>query len=390
MIKYDFKTFMNISGVNDYNDNIHKIKKRIIKKEGPDKFIDFDKCVTQKEFEKIKKVSKYIKNNCDVFLVIGVGGSYMGSKALIDLFQNQFKIDTEIIYAGYSLSSDYLCNLLDYLKNKRVIVNVISKSGNTLEVNLIFSKVLELMRNKYKEKELRKRVIITTNNPKGKLKMIAIKNNYMHFNIPDISGRFSVMTAVGLLPMAVAGIDLDSLVKGYKNGINNLDKSFLYAVIRDLLYKNSKKIEIFTVYDERFLNFNEWLKQLFAETQGKRKSGILPIGVLNTRDMHSLGQYFNEGEDICFSTVINVANNNDVKINHKSLNKINNIAMISIAKSYKMPSIIINLDKLSCENIGELVFFFLTSAAIGGYLMGVNPYNQPGVNEYKRILKESI
>lgn len=387
MIKYDFKTFMNVDGANDYNDKIHKIKTRLLKAEGPDSFIKLEKCIKEKEVEKIKKVSKYIRNNCDVFLVIGVGGSYMGSKAIISLFKNQFKTDIEIIFAGYSLSSEYLANLLDYIKNKKVIVNVISKSGNTMEVNLIFAKVLELMKKKYSEKELRKRIIITTNKKTGKLREIASKNNYMNFNIPNISGRYSILTTVGLLPIAVSGIDIDKLIEGYKLGINNIDKCFLYAVIRELLYKNGKKIEAFTIFDERFTYFNEWLKQLFAETQGKKRQGILPISVFNTRDMHSLGQYFSEGEDIVFSTVINVVNNKDVLIKGKSLNKINNIAMINILKSYRMPSILINIDRLTEENIGELIYFFLASAAIGGYLMGVNPYNQPGVNEYKRLME---
>ena len=387
MIKYDFKTFMNVDGANDYNDKIHKIKTRLLKAEGPDSFIKLEKCISKKEVEKIKKVSKYIRNNCDVFLVIGVGGSYMGSKAIISLFKNQFKTDIEIIFAGYSLSSEYLANLLDYIKNKKVIVNVISKSGNTMEVNLIFAKVLELMKKKYSEKELRKRIIITTNKKTGKLREIASKNNYMNFNIPNISGRYSIFTVVGLLPIAVSGIDIDKLIEGYKLGINNIDKCFLYAVIRELLYKNGKKVEAFTIYDERFTYFNEWLKQLFAETQGKKRQGILPISVFNTRDMHSLGQYFSEGEEMIFSTVINVVNNKDVLINGKSLNKINNIATLSILKSYRMPSILINIDRLTEENIGELIYFFLASAAIGGYLMGVNPYNQPGVNEYKRLME---
>ena len=387
MIKYDFKTFMNVDGANDYNDKIHKIKTRLLKAEGPDSFIKLEKCIREKEVEKIKKVSKYIRNNCDVFLVIGVGGSYMGSKAIISLFKNQFKTDIEIIFAGYSLSSEYLANLLDYIKNKKVIVNVISKSGNTIEVNLIFSKILELMKKKYSEKELRKRIIITTNKKTGKLREIASKNNYMNFNIPNISGRYSILTTVGLLPIAVSGIDIDKLIEGYKSGINNIDKCFLYAVIRELLYKNGKKVEAFTIYDERFTYFNEWLKQLFAETQGKKRQGILPISVFNTRDMHSLGQYFSEGEEMIFSTVINVVNNKDVLINGKSLNKINNIATLSILKSYSMPSILINIDRLTEENIGELIYFFLASAAIGGYLMGVNPYNQPGVNEYKRLME---
>ena len=390
MIKYDFKTFMDVDGVNKYKDIIHKIKHKLEKKESGDIFTDIDKCISKKEIEKIKKVSKYIRNNCDVFLVIGVGGSYHGSKALIDMFTNKYKSDIEIIYTGYSLNSSNLREIIDYIKDKRLIVNVISKSGNTMEVNFVFSKILEIMKNKYNEKELRKRIIITTNKKSGKLLNIAKNNKYMKFYIPDISGRYSVMTTAGMLPISVAGIDIDSLIEGYKNGNKIFDKCFLYATIRDLLYKNGKKIEAFTVYDEKLLSFNDFLKQLFAETQGKKKRGILPISVFNTRDMNSLGQYFTEGEEIYFSTVINIVNNKDIMLKDKSLNKINNISMISIAKSYSSPSIIINVDKLNEKNIGELLYFFMVSCAIGGYLMGINPYNQPGVNNYKKILKEAI
>ena len=259
-----------------------------------------------------------------------------------------------------------------------------------MEVNFVFSKILKLMKSKYSDKELRKRIIITTNKVSGKLLSIAKKNNYMKFYIPDISGRYSVMTPVGLLPCAVAGVDIDLLIKGYKDGVKDIDKCFMYAVVRDILYKKGKKIEAFTIYDERLLSFNDFLKQLFAETQGKKEKGILPISVFNTRDMHSLGQYFAEGEQIYFSTVINIVNNKDIKLKDKSLNQINNIAMLSIAKSLTSPSIIINIDRLSEINIGRMLYFFMVSASIGGYLLGINPYNQPGVNNYKRIIKESL
>ena len=389
MIKYDFKTFMNIDGINKYKDICNKIKKKFDECSDGEIFTDITKCITLKDIEKIKKVSKYIRANADVFLVIGVGGSYHGSKALVDMFTNKYKKEIEIIYTGYSLNSSNLSDLLDYIKDKRIIVNVISKSGNTMEVNFIFSKVLELMKSKYNDKELKKRIIITTNKNGGKLLSIAKKNNYMKFYIPDISGRYSVMTPVGLLPCCVAGVDIDSLISGYKNGVS-IDKCFMYAVIRDILYKQGKRIEAFTIYDERLLSFNDWLKQLFAETQGKKGRGILPISVFNTRDMHSLGQYFTEGEQIYFSTIINIVNNSDVKLKDRSLNKINSIAMLSIAKSYSSPSIIINIDKLNERNVGELLYFFMVSASIGGYLLGVDPYNQPGVAKYKKIIKESL
>lgn len=389
MIKYDFKTFIKVDGIDKYKGICNKIKKKFDECSGGEVFTDISKCITGSVIEKIKKVSKYIRANADIFLVIGVGGSYHGSKAIIDMFTDKYKKDIEIIYTGYSLNSSNLSSILDYIKDKRIIVNVISKSGNTMEINLVFSKVLELMKSKYSEKELKKRIIITTNKNGGKLLSIAKKNNYMKFYMPDISGRYSVMTPVGLLPCCVAGVDIDSLISGYKTGVS-IDKCFMYAVIRDILYKQGKRIEAFTVYDERLLSFNDFLKQLFAETQGKKGKGILPISVFNTRDMHTLGQYFTEGEQIYFSTVINIVNNKDIKLKDRSLNKINNIAMLSIAKSYSSPSIIINIDKLNEENIGGLLYFFMVSSSIGAYLLGVNPYNQPGVSNYKRVLKESL
>lgn len=386
MIKYDFKTFMNITGTNDYQDKIHKIKEKLNKKCDGEIFLDVNLCVSKKELKRINEISSYVSKNADVFIVVGIGGSYMGSKALIELFKN--KSNVEILFAGYSLSSDYLANMLDYIKDKRVVINVVSKSGNTIETNLIFSKLLEVMKEKYSKKELSKRIIVTTYNPKGKLMEIGKKNHFNILKMPNISGRYSILTASTLLPISIAGINVNKLISGYEKG--DMDKSFVYAVLRDILYKNGKKIEAFTVYDERLLYFVEWLKQLFAETQGKKKRGIMPIGVFNTRDMHSLGQYLNDGEDFFFSTVINVVNNKDVLIKNKSLNKINNIVMLSIAKSLDAPSIIINMDKLTEENIGRLLYFFMTSAAIGAYLMGVSPYTQDGVSKYKRIIKEDI
>lgn len=386
MIKYDFKTFMNITGINDCKEKIHKIREKLNKKCDGEIFLDVNKCISKKELKRINEISRYVFKNADVFIVVGIGGSYMGSKALIELFGNKSNI--EILFAGYSLSSEYLANLIDYIKDKRVVINVISKSGNTIETNLIFSKLLESMKNKYSTKELSKRIIVTTHNPKGKLMELGKKNHFTIFKMPDISGRYSILTVSSLLPISIAGININKLISGYELG--DMDKSFIYAVLRDILYKNGKKIEAFTIYDERLLYFIEWLKQLFAETQGKNKKGILPIGVFNTRDMHSLGQYLNDGESFIFSTVINIVNNKDVLIKNKSLNKINNIVMLSVAKSLDSPSIIINMDKLTEENIGRLIYFFMTSAAVGAYLMGVNPYTQDGVSKYKRIIKEEI
>lgn len=385
---------MDINGENDYNELIHEIKNKLEAKEEMLDWYDVDTTISSKELDKIINVSSYIRKNCDVFLVIGIGGSYLGSKAIVEMFNKYFiKDKVEIIFAGFSLSSTYLKELLDYIKDKEVIVNVISKSGTTLETNLTFNAIYDLMKEKYTKSQLHKRIIITTDKKNGKLRELVNKEKYISFKVPDnIGGRFSVFTPVGLLPIAVSNININRLLEGVKRGKKDIDKSFLYAIIRDILYKDGRKIESFTVYEPKLYYFTEWLKQLFGETQGKDNKGLFPVSVVNSRDLHSLGQYYQQGESIIFETVINIVNNTDIKIFNKSLNKINNLATIKVAEAHKShtPSNIICMDYLNEENIGELMYFFMTSAAIGAYLLNVNPFNQPGVEDYKKLLMDGI
>ena len=394
MLKFDFNTFMNINGENDYDDKIHNIRETLEKKDSMLDWYDVDTTISKSEFEKIEKVSNYVRKNCDVFLVIGIGGSYLGSKAIIDMFKPYFKKDkVEVMFAGFSLSSIYLKELLDYIKDKEVIVNVISKSGTTLETSITFNAVYDLMKEKYSKTQLQKRIIITTDKKKGKLRELVNKEHYISFKVPEnIGGRYSVFTAVGLLPIAVSNINITRLLEGVRRGKKNIDKCFLYAIIRDILYKNGKKLESFTVYEPKLYFFTEWLKQLFGETQGKNNKGLFPVSVVNSRDLHSLGQYYQQGEPIIFETVINVANNKDIKVFNKSLNKINNLASLKVAEAHAphTPSNIICLDYLNEENVGELMYFFMVSAAIGAYLLNVDPFNQPGVEDYKKLLMDGI
>lgn len=394
MLKFDFNTFMNINGENDYIDKIKEIKTKLEKKESMLDWLDINTTITKHELEKVISVSSYIRKNADVFLVIGIGGSYLGSKAIIDMFKPYFKKDkVEIIFAGFSLSSSYLKELIEYIKDKQVIVNVISKSGNTLETNITFNAIYDLMKKKYSKTELHKRIIITTDKKKGKLRELVQKEKFISFKVPDnIGGRYSVFSSVGLLPVAVANINITRLLAGVKRGKKDIEKCFIYAIIRDILYKKGKKIESFTVYEPKLYYFTEWIKQLFSETQGKNNLGLFPVSVVNSRDLHSLGQYYQQGEPIIFETVINIVNNKDIKVSNKSLNKINNLATIKVAEAHRnhTPSNIICMDYLNEENIGELMYFFMVSAAIGGYLLGVDPFNQPGVEEYKKLLIEGI
>lgn len=394
MLKFDFKTFMKIDSDDSYEDKIHEIRKKLEKKESMLDWYDVDTTISKKEFEKIVKVSNYVRKNTEVFLVIGIGGSYLGSKAIIDMFQPYFKKDKiEIIFAGFNLSSTYLKELLDYIKDKEVIVNVISKSGTTLEPNITYNAVYELMKEKYTKTQLQKRIIITTDKKKGKLRELVNKEHFISFKVPDnIGGRFSVFTAVGLLPIAVANINITRLLEGVRRGKNDIDKAFIYSIIRDILYKNGKKIESFTVYEPKLYYFTEWIKQLFGETQGKDNKGILPVSIVNSRDLHSLGQYYQQGDPIIFETVINIVNNKDIKVSNKSLNKINNLASLKVAEAHfnHTPSNMIYMDYLNEENIGELMYFFMVSASIGAYLLNVNPFDQPGVEDYKKLLMEGI
>lgn len=394
MIKFDFSTFMSLEGENEYNDKIHDIRKKLESNDKVFDFSDVDKSISPNEIEKIIRVSNYVRKNTDVFLVIGIGGSYLGSKAIIEVFSKYFKKSkVEIIYAGFSLSSTYLNELIDYIKDKEVIVNVISKSGTTLETNITFNAIYSLMKEKYTKTELRKRIIITTDKKKGKLRKLVEKERFISFKInSNIAGRFSCFTPAGLLPMAVSNINISRLLDGVKNGKKDIDKAFLYAIVRDLLYKNGRKIESFTVYEPKLYYLTEWLKQLFGETQGKNNIGLFPVNCINSRDLHSMGQYYQEGEDIVFETVINIINNDDIIINNKSLNEINNLALLKVAEAHKnhTPSNIIHMDYLNEENIGELMYFFMMSATIGAYLMGVNPFDNEGVKKYKKGLIEEV
>lgn len=396
MIKFDFKSYMKLdeSLFNTYEDKLKSIKETLRKKESMLDWYDFETTVTSEELAKIKKYADFVNNHYDVMIVIGIGGSYLGAKAMIDMFKPYFKeTKVEIIYAGCDLSSAYLLELLDYIKDKNVCVNVISKSGTTLEPSIAFDLILKSLKERYDD--ISDRLFITTDGKTGLLRQLATKNNYKTLIVPDnIGGRYSCMTAVGLLPMAVSGIDIDKLIDGYRNAKTLEEDAYRYAVIRDIMYNQGKMIEAYTVYEPKLYYFTEWLKQLFAETQGKEHKGILPISIVNSRDLHSLGQYLQEGKRIIFETVIGIENSVDIATNYKySLNEINQKALENVCIAHNKGgsnSLVIRMDELNEENIGSLIYFFFVSAAVGGYLLGINPFDQPGVQEYKNLLYKSL
>lgn len=377
----------------------------------------------EEEIERIKKAAGKIQKQCDVFVVVGIGGSYLGAKAMIDIFTNNFsnllplseRKFPQIIFAGNNLSGKYLRNLIEYLEDKDVAINVISKSGKTLEPAITFRVLKILLEEKYGIAGAAERIYVTTDKNKGVLHDIAKKNDYEMFVIPDdVGGRYSVLTPVGLLPMAVANIDIEDMLDGAQFAAHVFNEESLkyndcykYAAYRNILYNKGKDIEILASYDPSFGAFVEWFKQLFGESEGKEHKGIFPSGALFTTDLHSMGQLIQEGKRNLFETVINVnldrsfielpeTKEDEDGLNYlagKSIEYINKQAFYGTVKAHEkggVPNIIINIDDLNAYNIGQLIFFFEKACAISGYMLGVNPFNQPGVEAYKKNMMDLL
>jgi len=398
-MKFDFKTYLskyiNDDELENYTDKVNAIKERF--ENDLSYWLQRDSFIKSEELSSIKEVSTYVKENCDVFIVIGIGGSYMGSKAIIEALSPIYNRNKpEIIFLGTNLSSNEYYETLEYIKDKNIIVNVISKSGNTLEPSIAFDLVMNLMNEKYNEEELKSRVIVTTDEVKGSLRPLVNSKGYTSFGVPDkIGGRYSVFTPVGLLPIAVSGIDIDSFITGIDNAVIYFKEIYEYSIIRDILYKKNKLVESYTIYNSKLTYFTEWLKQLFGESHGKEGKGILPISNINTRDLHSMGQFLQEGNDIIFETVIGIENDQNVELKdyNINLNELNLVALNQVAKAHDnghTPSNIIMMEELNEENIGLLIHFFQLSAIVGGLLMEINPFDQLGVEEYKKLINEEL
>lgn len=399
MLEFDFNTYLkNLDEEKkDYSSKLKTIKKTLEKKEEMLDWYDVETCIGKDELKLLKSVAKEVRNNAEVLVVIGIGGSYLGAKAVIDMFKGYFdNSKPEIVFAGFNVSSEYTKELLDYISNKNVYVNVVSKSGTTLEPSIAFDLILKSMKKRYSKEEMQKRIIVTTDKDSGTLRELVNKEGYRSFVVPDkIGGRYSVLTSVGLFPLEVAGISATKLLKGAKEGKRYIEQAFEYACIRDILYKEGRFVESYTIYEPKLYYFSEWLKQLFAETQGKNNLGILPVSLVNTRDLHSLGQFLQEGTPIMFETVLVVKNGCKVKLDNykKDLNQINLIASDRVAKAHfngHTPSLVFTMDKIDELNVGALIYFFEVAAAVGGYLLDVNPFDQPGVSEYKKLLNSAL
>jgi len=405
----------------EYKEQVENIHKELHKKANDEKdfvgWLELPTNYDKKEFSRIKKAAKKIKKESDILVVIGIGGSYLGARAVIESLTSSFynmltekqRKYPQILYVGNNLSPNYINELIEYIGDKDFSVNVISKSGTTTEPAIAFRIFREILENKYGIEEARSRIYVTTDKERGALKTLADNEGYEKFVIPDnVGGRYSVLTAVGLLPIATAGIDIEKLMQGAQNAQERYDdpnlkynECYKYAVTRNILYKLYKNTEILVNYEPKMHYFTEWWKQLYGESEGKDQKGIFPAGVDFTTDLHSMGQYIQEGRRNLFETVISIEKpKSDITINSdednldglnylsgKTLDYVNKKAMEGTVKAHvsgDVPNIMINIENLDEENIGELIYFFEKACAMSGMILGVNPFNQPGVEEYKK------
>ena len=375
--------------------------------------VDYDK----EEFARIKKAAEKIQNDSDVLLVVGIGGSYLGARAAIEFLNHSFynvlpkgkRKTPEIYFVGNSISSKYIQDLKDVLAGKDFSVNIISKSGTTTEPAIAFRVFKKMLIEKYGKEEANKRIYATTDRAKGALKNLANEEGYESFVVPDdVGGRFSVLTAVGLLPIAVSGADIDKLMEGAANGRRKAlelpyeeNGALLYAAVRNILLRKGKQVEIAANYEPSLHYVSEWWKQLYGESEGKDQRGIFPAAVDLTTDLHSMGQFIQDGARIMFETVLNVESSpaevllekEDVDtdgMNYlagKSVDFVNKSAMNGTILAHtdgNVPNLMVNIPEQNEFCLGELFYFFEFACGISGYLLGVNPFNQPGVESYKR------
>ena len=410
---------INDQDLKNISDEIYAAKKTLDSRTGAgndflgwaDLPVNYDK----EEFERIKKAAKKIQDSCDVFIVIGIGGSYLGSRAAIEFIKSPMynnlsgKNTPDVYFAGNSISASALSDLLKICEGKDICINVVSKSGTTTEPAIAFRVFRNLLEEKYGKEGAKDRIFSTTDKARGTLKKFSDENGYETFVVPDdVGGRYSVLTAVGLLPIAVAGIDIDAMMKGAqdareKYAVADIDANdcLKYVAIRNLLYRKNKSVEILAAYEPAAQMLCEWWKQLYGESEGKDRKGIYPSSVIFSTDLHSLGQFIQDGERIMFETVLDIKNSNDQlaipndpdnvdKLNFltgKDLDYVNHTAMLGTLFAHydgDVPNIVIELEDRSAYSFGYLVYFFELACGVSGYTLGVNPFNQPGVEDYKK------
>ncbi|MCI7234031.1 glucose-6-phosphate isomerase [Huintestinicola sp.] len=371
--------------------------------------VDYDK----DEFARIKAAAKKIQSNSDILIVIGIGGSYLGARAAIELMKsplyNNLKKDTpDIYYVGNNISPTYLNEIISICDGKDISVNVISKSGTTTEPALAFRVFRDLVEKKYGKEGAKERIFATTDKARGTLKELSDKEGYETFVIADdVGGRYSVLTAVGLLPIAVAGCDIDAVMAGAAQAREELKAGFdsndcyKYAAIRNILYRKGKSVEILEAYDPSFAMMAEWFKQLFGESEGKDNRGIYPSSCIFSTDLHSMGQFIQDGSRVMFETVVDIKKpkqdfflENDAQnldglnfLTNQNMSVVNRCAFEGTILAHtegNVPNIVLELEDTTEKSFGYMVYFFEKACAVSGYMLGINPFNQPGVESYKK------
>ena len=413
--------FVSQEEIDNFESTVNLAKETLINKKGAGAdflgWLDLPVNYDKEEFERIKKAAKKIQSDSEVLVVIGIGGSYLGAKACIEALSHSFyalldktkRPYPHILFCGNSISEKYLHDLEEALEGKDFSINIISKSGTTTEPAVAFRVLKKALIKKYGKDEAKKRIYATTDRAKGALKKLTDEEGYESFVVPDdVGGRFSVLTAVGLLPIAVAGIDIDKLMEGAAAARKSaLEKPYkenpalLYAAMRNIIHRKGKAIEILANYEPSLHYISEWWKQLYGESEGKDNKGIYPASVDLTTDLHSMGQFIQEGSRILYETVISIENplvnmlleeeeKDTDGMNYlagKSIDFVNKSAMNGTILAHTdggVPNLSIVLPKLNEEYLGELFYFFEFACGVSGYILAVNPFNQPGVESYKK------
>ena len=405
---------MNDEILKGYEKDVERINKMINDKSGQGNdyigWADWPVNYDKEELARIKKDAQYVRDNFDILVVCGIGGSYLGARCALEAL-NGLKSDDklEIIFMGQTFSPNYVAQVMDYLKGKNFAINVISKSGTTTETSISFRLLKELLEKQVGKEKARKAIYATTDKEKGALKTLCNNEGYATYVLPsDIGGRYSVFTAVGTFPLACAGADVDALLKGAQDARNDArnkalkdNECYKYAVMRDYMYRHNKPVEMYVTYEPQMSQISEWLKQLFGESEGKEHKALFPASATFSTDLHSLGQYIQDGTPLLFETIINVKEpKQDVKIPHdnddldglnylegKDLAFVNQKAFEGTLKAHEdgdVPCNVIYLDKLDEYNLGYLFYFFMRACAMSAYMLDINPFNQPGVEVYKK------
>ena len=414
MLNLRLNKLINEEILKGYENDVARINKMIMDKSGLGNdflgWVDWPRDYDKEELERIKKDAQYVRDHFDILVVCGIGGSYLGARCALEAL-NGLKSDDklEIIFMGQTCSPNYVAQVMDYLKGKNFAINVISKSGTTTETSISFRLLKELLESQVGKEKARKAIYATTDKEKGALKTLCNNEGYATYVLPgDIGGRYSVFTAVGTFPLACAGIDVDALIKGAYEARKEIEaaplkdnKCYQYAVMRDYMYRHNKPVEMYVTYEPQMSQISEWLKQLFGESEGKEHKALFPSSATFSTDLHSLGQYIQDGTPLLFETIINVMEPRlDVKIPHdkddldglnylegKSLAYVNQKAFEGTLQAHEdggVPCNVIYLDKLDAYNLGYLFYFFMRACAMSAYLLDINPFNQPGVEVYKK------